>query len=366
MRDYSRFASTFWTRGTGKELRGNFLAQAIAAYLFTAPTANMIGLYYLPVSTIAHDVGCPSEGAWEVLLDLVGRGFCAYSEESETVFVRTMAPRQLGLADGEAISNGDKRRDSIPKMMRECSDSVLLQAFWDEHHDRLKLPEPWWDVAPPKPLPRGSHVRARNASRDQAQEQEQAQEHEQIASSDEEAVDVPSPRPSPKGPAQVLSLVAPSPVCRRQPKLPLEVRYDQAFGWGVWSKLYRSRCGRTYPSVKGSGDGKNMTGLVKAALDIAREYATEAGQALEPGMVESVLAYWFGKYLDDDGRNGFLRDEGHKLRHLMSEVGAYGSPWDVEDAPCSSEPDYPPDPPGTEYCGPPPGFFDAVNEIGRL
>lgn len=28
--------------------------------------------------------------------------------------------------------------------------------------------------------------------------------------------------------------------------------------------------------------------------------------------------------------------------------------------------DYPKDPPGTEYCGPPPGFFDAVNDVGRL
>lgn len=30
------------------------------------------------------------------------------------------------------------------------------------------------------------------------------------------------------------------------------------------------------------------------------------------------------------------------------------------------EPEYPPDPPGTEYSGPPEGFFDEVRKIGRL
>lgn len=212
MRDYSRFSSTFWTRGTGKELRGNHLAQAIAAYLFTAPTANMIGLYYLPVGTIAHDVGCSLEGACQTLRDLCERGFCVYDEESETVFVRSMAPRQLGLSDGQDISTGDKRLSSIPRMMKECSEPVLLQAFWEEHRSRLRLPEPWWEApsraprspfqapmplgspleAPPndnsttyenaspleapwKPHARVSRVRARNADQEQALEQAQAQ-----------------------------------------------------------------------------------------------------------------------------------------------------------------------------------------------
>lgn len=182
MRDYGRIAPTFWTRGTGKSLRGDSTAQLVALYLMTAPTANMIGLYYLPVQTIAHDIGSPLEGAWKALRRLIEGGLCSYSEGSETVFVRTMARRQLGLEPGEGLQPRDKRIGGIVRLMHECSDAALLQAFWTEYRAAFHLPEPWWTEAPSEALAsplEGPSMPLR--SQDQDQEQEQAQEQEPSA-----------------------------------------------------------------------------------------------------------------------------------------------------------------------------------------
>jgi hypothetical protein len=154
MRDYGRVAPTFWTRGTGMRLRGDPTTQCVALYLMSAPFSNMIGLYYLPVTTIAHDLGSPLEGAWKALARLSEEGFCTYSEASEMVFVRTMARRQLGLKDGEVLKPKDHRAAGILRMLKECGDSQLLRAFWDEYKHTLLLPDPWWNEAPSKPLGR--------------------------------------------------------------------------------------------------------------------------------------------------------------------------------------------------------------------
>lgn len=57
MRDYAKISPLFWTRGSGKQLRGNAHAQLVAIYLVTCPAANMIGIYYQPLVTIAHEIG---------------------------------------------------------------------------------------------------------------------------------------------------------------------------------------------------------------------------------------------------------------------------------------------------------------------
>ena len=154
MRDYGKVSPLFWTRGTGKELRGHPEAQIVALYLMSAPSSNMIGLYYFPMSTIAHDTGLSLEGASEGLRRAFEGGMCTYDEVSEMVFVHSMAPRQLGLDDGEVIKPKDNRAKAIVKLMKECGSAALLDAFYNLYRDRLCLPDPWWE-APSKGLRRG-------------------------------------------------------------------------------------------------------------------------------------------------------------------------------------------------------------------
>ena len=57
MREYARVAPQFWTRGSGKRLRGDSDAQVLAMYVVTCPAANMIGIYYVPFVSIAYETG---------------------------------------------------------------------------------------------------------------------------------------------------------------------------------------------------------------------------------------------------------------------------------------------------------------------
>lgn len=152
MRDFGKVAPTFWTRGTGKTMRGCPEAQLVALYLMSAPGANMIGLFYCPLPTIAHDTGLPLEGASKGLARACEGGLCTFDKGSETVFVHTMARRQLGLEEGEALSPKDNRVKGIVRMLRECDNSRLLQAFWDLYHVTLCLPDPWWTQHDMQPL----------------------------------------------------------------------------------------------------------------------------------------------------------------------------------------------------------------------
>lgn len=199
MREFGKVGPTFWTRGTGKALRGHPEAQIVALYLMSAPTSNMIGLYYLPISTIAHDTGLPLEGASKGLRRASEGGFCTYDEASEMVFVHTMAPRQLGLDDGEALSPKDNRVKAIVKLMRECGCAVLLDAFHSLYRDRMCLPPPWWE-APSKGLARGSEG-ARKGLRSQEMETEieTETERETLPRSDEHGGEEPGDElPKPK------------------------------------------------------------------------------------------------------------------------------------------------------------------------
>ena len=63
MRDHAIVSPHFWTGETGRQLRKDADAQRIALYLMTCPSANMIGLYYIPIPLISHEVGISLQGA---------------------------------------------------------------------------------------------------------------------------------------------------------------------------------------------------------------------------------------------------------------------------------------------------------------
>jgi hypothetical protein len=128
------------------------LAQLIALYLMSAPNANMIGLYYLPLSTIAHDVGCSVDSAAKALNILRAHSFCIYDHDAELVFVRTMARRQLRIDAGKSLSEGDKRFSMILKILKEINSRMLLLEFYSEYEMPLRLPKLDLDPTPRCPF----------------------------------------------------------------------------------------------------------------------------------------------------------------------------------------------------------------------
>lgn len=185
MRDYSKVSPQFWIGKTGKALRKHgFEAQMVGLYLLTSPHANMLGLYYVPQTYIAHETGLGMEGATKGLQGCIEAGFCKYDEDSEMVWVIEMARFQIA----DQLNPNDKQCKGVQNEYDSLPENPFLPAFFDMYakafcmSSKRDLESPL--EAPSKPL----------ASQEQEQEQEQKQEQEQthverrVASPDRDVV----------------------------------------------------------------------------------------------------------------------------------------------------------------------------------
>ena len=131
-RDFSKVAPQFWTGKTGKAIRERGPStQVVALYLLTNPSANMIGLYHLPVAYLLNDTGCTVDQANKAIFDLWELGFAYYDSESEFVFIPNMAKFQVG----EELEEKDKRVRYIIKELKHFRKSI----FFKRNHKIYKL-----------------------------------------------------------------------------------------------------------------------------------------------------------------------------------------------------------------------------------
>lgn len=170
MRDYSKVGPQFWIGKTGKALRKHgFEAQMVGLYLLTSPHANMLGLYYVPKTFIAHETGLGMEGASKGLQGCIEAGFCHYDEDSEMVWVIEMARFQIA----DQLKDKDLRIKGVQSEYDSLPENPFLAAFYDMYASAFcmssKRDESSPLEAPSKPLP----------SQEQEQEQEQKQEQDQ-------------------------------------------------------------------------------------------------------------------------------------------------------------------------------------------
>lgn len=173
-REYSIFRNTFWTGETGRLLReAGRDAQLMAAYLFTCQASNMIGLYYLPLPLLCHELGYEGarglEGASKVLRRVCDTGFARWDSASEHVFVPEMAAQQVG----EPLDEKDNRVKGIVKEWQSMRKSPFYMDFHARYAKSFHLPEPSPLEAPSKPL------RSQEQEQDQEQKQEQDQDQEE-------------------------------------------------------------------------------------------------------------------------------------------------------------------------------------------
>ena len=171
MRDHAIVSPQFWTGKTGRYIRScGGDAQRVALYLLTCPNSNMIGLYYLPLPTLCHEIGIPLEGATKALQCLSEGDFCVYDDETETVFVREMARFQVG----KSLSPNDKRVKGVAKMANQMAKSPFYKDFLDRYmecyHLENLVEEP--ENTRPSEAPSMPH-----RSQDQDQEQDQEQDN---------------------------------------------------------------------------------------------------------------------------------------------------------------------------------------------
>ena len=149
-RDYGRVYPEFWTGRTGKIIRllGRD-AQVVSLYLLTCPSANMIGIYYLPLPTLCHEIDISPQGAIKALQSLSEAGFCYYEGTSEQVWVPEMARFQIG----EELKPEDNRVKGLIREIEKYKKSRFYEEFIEKYNLKyhLNLESPC--QAPAKPLP---------------------------------------------------------------------------------------------------------------------------------------------------------------------------------------------------------------------
>ena len=136
MRAYAYVVPTFWTRGSGKKLRGNPAAQALALYVMTAPSSNMVGLYYVPLTTIAAETGIPAAelpGVFSKISEIA-----KYDFENEIVWVPEAAAHQIG----ETMKGTDKRRSQVIRDVEAMGSHPFALEFFAKYSAAYGLDAP--------------------------------------------------------------------------------------------------------------------------------------------------------------------------------------------------------------------------------
>jgi hypothetical protein len=196
MRDYAVVSPKFWTGPTGRALKARGAQyQVFALYLMTNPSANMIGLYYLPIPTIAHEVGQKVneiQRGFDVLSEL---DFAFYDRENEIVWIPQMAHFQIG----ENLKEADKRITGIKRELKRYEHSKYASAFLAKYGTPYRLPADLLTFqGATKGLARDSEGDGGSGLQDQDQDQlqDQDQDHDQKQDSftpEQSSVALPSP-----------------------------------------------------------------------------------------------------------------------------------------------------------------------------
>jgi hypothetical protein len=166
MRSYGKVCPRFWTGTSGRELRGKPNVQVVALYLMTAPGANMVGLFYLPLVIIVHETGLAETEVVGALETLSRMDVAHYDRPQEIVYIPEMAKHQIS----ETLKSGDKQRFGIVRelqpFIRHPFAQNFLKRYWVDFNleglEGLRKPgEPPSEglqrgitttlVAPPKP-----------------------------------------------------------------------------------------------------------------------------------------------------------------------------------------------------------------------
>lgn len=168
MRDYSKISPLFWVGETGRRIRESGKdCQVLSLYLLSGPSANMIGLYYLPLASMTHETGLSKPACQRALHRLAELGFSQWDPATETVFVFEMAAHQIG----EPLRATDNRCKGIEKEWEALRRSPFHSSFHARYAASFHLPKVKNGRplrAPSKPL----------RSQEQEQEQEQSSDQE--------------------------------------------------------------------------------------------------------------------------------------------------------------------------------------------
>lgn len=135
MRAYAKVSPLFWVQGSGKRLRGDPEAQALAQHLLSGPSSTMIGLYYLPIPVLAHELGWSIEAATKALQRVCDAGFATYDPSKELAWVFNAARIEFG----DGLNLKDRRVKGIINQLAPFGNHPFVQAFLHLYGEAYQL-----------------------------------------------------------------------------------------------------------------------------------------------------------------------------------------------------------------------------------
>ncbi len=136
MSGYCSIFPTFWTQGSGKELRGKKNGQLVALYLMSCPSRNMVGIFYQPLSTSCHESGLSKDDFLEGVHD--ARDIVQYDEEKDLIWIPKAAHFQVG----KTLSPGDKRKPMVIRLVSRFLPHRFALEFFRLYGQVYGLPDP--------------------------------------------------------------------------------------------------------------------------------------------------------------------------------------------------------------------------------
>jgi len=136
MRSVAKISPQFWTGQTGRAIRARGTeAQLVALYLITNHRATVLGIYYLPMDDMAHDIGLSLEDTSTAVHRLIDMGFCCFDDVSEYVWVYEMGFHQMG----KRLKPNDNRVVALNHCYQALPDLPYLSDFYDKYGGAFHL-----------------------------------------------------------------------------------------------------------------------------------------------------------------------------------------------------------------------------------
>lgn len=141
MRDYAKISPKLWVGKTGRAIRKMGIeSQILSFYLLTSPHANMLGVYYLPIAYITHDLGLTEQAVISGLEKLNELDFCNYDPQAEYVWIIEMARHQIA----QQLEERDKRVKAVNDIFHSLPELCFKNDIFTKYKNTFHL-QPWTD-----------------------------------------------------------------------------------------------------------------------------------------------------------------------------------------------------------------------------
>jgi hypothetical protein len=154
MRNYAKASPTFWTGETAQAIKQSGKikrdVQTLAFYLFTCPSSNWIGLFYLPIPTICHEIDIEKGPLMKAFKRLEEIDYAYYDLARQLVWVPGSAKFQIA----EELKPEDNRIKGIAKDLQAFKYHQFAADFYRRYSRIYNLPEMEFPEAPSKALRR--------------------------------------------------------------------------------------------------------------------------------------------------------------------------------------------------------------------